>query len=107
MDNQRFTKLVECQLNGCRITLTEKEKVYAGKGSDRLVQFKTAAVLLDCTPIEACAGMMAKHTQALYSAVSRREADQKKWVEWITDHINYLLLLAALVEEAYGNEDEF
>jgi len=44
--------------------------------------------------------MMAKHTVSIYDMCGSGEIyDIAKWDEKITDHINYLLLLRALVED--------
>lgn len=67
---------------------------------------------MSCDPKEALAGMMAKHTISVYDMCrSGKDYPIELWNEKITDHINYLLLLKAIVEEDYwhetlGNESE-
>jgi hypothetical protein len=78
--------------------LITKAREYATE--DRLHNFKVAAALQGCTPAQALAGMMAKHTVSVYDmARNGREYPQALWDEKITDSINYLLLLAAVVRE--------
>jgi hypothetical protein len=76
--------------------------------ADRLHNFKTAADLKGESPRQALAGMLAKHTVSVYDmAMSDRSFPMKQWDEKIIDHINYLILLMAIVqEEMDGLEDE-
>lgn len=79
-----------------------KAKEYAT--DDRLHNFKVAAELENCTPRQALAGMMAKHTVSIYDMCrSDVKFSDDQWNEKITDHINYLLLLRAIVEEENEN----
>ena len=74
---------------------------------DRLSAFKIAASLQGCTPKAALAGMMSKHIVSLYDMCysSLLQFDLEQWDEKITDCINYLILLKALIkeEQAYGS----
>ena len=76
-------------------------------GIDRLNAFKIAASLQGCTPKAALAGMMSKHVVSLYDMCysSLLQFDLEQWDEKITDCINYLILLKALIkeEQAYGS----
>ena len=56
--------------------------------ADRLHNFRVAATMQGITPAQALAGMMAKHTVSIYDMCNSE-----------TDHINYLLLLAAAVRD--------
>lgn len=51
----------------------------------------------------ALGGMMAKHTVSVYDLIRMEEAGAKVkkelWMEKIIDHINYLILLWAMVRE--------
>lgn len=79
-------------------TLITKAKEYATE--DRLHNFKVAAALQGCTPKQALAGMMAKHSVSVYDMCRSTELfAMGQWNEKITDHINYLLILRAMVEE--------
>lgn len=100
-----FKQVFEQQVDRCRVLLTRKTKEYTGDNADRLSAFKAAAALQSCTPERALAGMLAKHIVSLYdmcfadNAVFRPE----EWDEKITDSINYLVLLRAIVKEGEEN----
>ena len=101
MNSKDFEVVLEQRLNKCREILGVKASEYAT--SDRLHNFKVAAVLSGESPIKALGGMMKKHTVSVYDLI---EADNRGediplelWDEKIGDHINYLLLLCALVVE--------
>lgn len=67
---------------------------------DKLRGFKATAALRGTTPQGALAGMMAKHTLSVYDMCeSGEEYPMDVWNEKISDHINYLLLLRAIVQE--------
>jgi len=98
MDTTSFDILVDRELRICKDKLKSKAKEYATV--DRLHNFKVAAALEECTVREALRGMMAKHTVSVYDMCkSEEELPIALWDEKITDHINYLLLLRAVVEE--------
>lgn len=93
-----FEKSIEKQLDYCKELLTAKGQEYTAGKEDRLLVFKKAAVMQGVSPKEALAGMMVKHTVSIYD-MSHGDYPIEKWEEKITDHINYLLLLKALIEE--------
>ena len=99
MKPQEFEKVVYEQLQYCLDLLTKKGKEYDSGEGDRLASFKRAAVLQDVSQKEALAGMMAKHTVSIYEMCEQGEYPVEKWIEKITDSINYLLILRAMVEE--------
>jgi hypothetical protein len=95
---EEFNNVVEEQLTRCTNILIKKADEYATE--DRLHNFKVAAALRDSTPIQALSGMMVKHTVSVYDMCDSGEVFPiELWNEKITDSINYLLLLRALVEE--------
>jgi len=103
MKTEQFDKVITAQLDLCQSVLTNKAVEYAT--ADRLHNFKTASVLLDCSPIQALSGMMVKHTVSIYDMInSGGTYSQALWDEKITDSINYLLLLKAAVVEDLENE---
>lgn len=104
MNNQRFEKVVNEQLERCKNLLLKKGKEYDHSTEDRLHVFKVAGQLEGITPGQALAGMMAKHTISIYDLVSSDCQSIALWDEKITDHINYLLLLKALIEEAHDDK---
>lgn len=97
MNNKDFEVSVLNQVEKCKNLLIAKGEYYQ-TSKDRLDQFKKAAVLQGISPIEALGGMMAKHSTKLFD-IMKTGADYKVWDEVITDHMNYLLLLNALIEE--------
>jgi len=98
MKTEQFNSIIEEQQKRCTDILITKAKEYATE--DRLHNFKVAAVLQMTTPINALAGMMAKHTVSIYDMCrSGQTYSEEMWNEKITDHINYLLLLKALTVE--------
>ena len=70
---------------------------------DRLHNFKAAAALQRITPVEALGGMMVKHTVSVYDLIhdygTGKAIPPELWAEKITDSINYLSLLWALLNE--------
>jgi hypothetical protein len=103
-----FEKLVRQRQEFCRRVLEAKADEYA-PGQDRLSNFKKAAALQGCSPEAALGGLMAKHVIALYDFIDRGEESLHRWDEKITDSINYLHLLEALVLERArdnGTEDK-
>ena len=98
MTATEFERLFEEQVERSRIVLVNKAGEYATE--DRLHNFKVAAALEGKTPEQALAGMMAKHTVSVYDmAESGQPYPMELWQEKITDHINYLFLLNAIVRE--------
>ena len=100
MTATEFERIFEEQVERSRIVLVNKASEYATE--DRLHNFKVAAALEGKTPEQALAGMMAKHTVSVYDmAESGLVYPIELWQEKITDHINYLFLLNAIVREPW------
>ena len=101
---KEVNEIIGAQIELCAATLQRKTGEYAGGCSDRLGSFKSAAALQHGTPSQALAGMLAKHIVSLYDMcfANNVKYDLCTWEEKITDSINYLLLLKAIVKE----EDE-
>ena len=98
MTTTDFERIFEEQVERSRSVLVYKAKEYATE--DRLHNFRVAAALEGKTPEQALAGMMAKHTVSVYDmAESGLAYPIELWQEKITDHINYLFLLNAIVRE--------
>lgn len=98
MNAEQFNAVLNEQLETIKGILQSKAKEYAT--DDRLHNFKVAAEIQNCTPEQALAGMMAKHTISVYDMInSGEDYSVEQWSEKITDHINYLILLKALVKE--------
>lgn len=90
----------------CREILQKKTKEYTGDDTDRLGAFKAAAALQHTTPERALAGMLAKHIVSLYDMCFADSVsfDAGTWDEKITDSLNYLFLLKAIVKEGQTNQ---
>lgn len=103
MTATEFERIFEEQVERSRIVLVNKASEYATE--DRLHNFRVAAALEGKTPEQALAGMMAKHTVSVYDmAESGLAYPIDLWQEKITDHINYLFLLNAIVREGRPTE---
>lgn len=101
MTGKDFNEVIDTQLNYCKELLTKKGKEYDTDSDDRLHSFKVAAEMQHITPKQALAGMMAKHTVSIYDMCAEGDHGIYKWQEKITDSINYLLLLKAMVMEEF------
>ena len=98
MHVEQFAEVMGAQFQLCEDVLVDKRREYAT--AEVLHNFYQAAKMQNITPLEALAGMMAKHTVSLYDMCrSEYNFDMSKWNEKITDHINYLILLKAIVIE--------
>lgn len=105
MNNKDFTALVNEQLEYCRKLLTSKGEEYSLE-EDRLCAFKRAASLQEESPKQALCGMMTKHVISIYDmCLSDQKYTDERWTEKITDTMNYLLLLKAIVMEE--NHEEY
>ena len=108
MTHKRFEQVINERIEKCFKLMGAKSDEYATE--DKLHNFKVAAELQNCSPLTALAGMMAKHTVSVYDLIRDYEdcepIEKAMWDEKIGDHINYLLLLTALIDEAYTVESE-
>ena len=103
----------------CADTLQKKTKEYTGDDTDRLGAFKAddtdrlgafkaAAALQHATPQRALAGMMAKHIISIYDMCfsDRKTFELAVWEEKITDSLNYLFLLKAVIKEELEHQPD-
>ena len=98
MTGNTFDALTKEQIDRSLAGLLSKSDEYATE--DRLHNFRTAAAMQGLTDKQALAGMMAKHTVSVYDMCwSGEDYPLALWEEKITDSINYLLLLNAMVRE--------
>lgn len=105
MTNQDFRRVIDDQIGYCTSLLISKGEEYDNDTDDRLHSFKTAAMLQGITPKQALAGMLAKHTISIFDMCQEKGVCSiEKWTEKITDHINYLLLLKAMIVEEKNDE---
>lgn len=100
-----FNKAVKEQLLTCENLLLNKGHEYAPGAVetnevDRLAHFKKAAALTGTTQKAALFGMLAKHIVSVSDmCTDGKKYKRDRWIEKITDSINYLLILRAVVEE--------
>ena len=104
MTCEKFNKIVDEQFSYCNELLGVKNKEYKGE-IDRLHTFEVAASLQGVDKKQALAGIMVKHTVSIYDMCKSGEYSLEKWTEKITDHINYLLLLKAMITEEIEHEE--
>lgn len=99
MKAEDFEIIIEEQIAKCKDILCTKAEEYASN-SNRLHNFYVASELQNVSPMRALSGMMAKHTISIYDLCDMDHlASKELWDEKITDSINYLLLLQAVVHE--------
>ncbi len=105
---QEVNAVFDEQVRLCADTLQKKTKEYTGDDTDRLGAFKAAAALQHTTPERALAGMLAKHIVSLYDMCFDNDTDYgiSTWEEKITDSLNYLFLLKAIVKEGHTNQTD-
>lgn len=99
MNAERFDQVLNEQIKRVIDILGSKADEYASD-KDRLHNFKASGMLQHISPIEALRGKMAKHTISIYDMIGSGVVYPiEQWDEKITDHINYLILLRALLIE--------
>lgn len=100
-----FNDVVIRQMECCKSMLVTKGNEYAPDAMenveiDRLAHFKKAATLMRTTPKIALMGMLVKHYISIMDmSMDDKDYPVEQWDEKITDSINYLLILRAIVEE--------
>lgn len=100
MNELEFEKIVDEQIEHIQTVLKKKALEYAT--SDRLHNFKVAAVMQGTTPEKALGGMLAKHIVSIYDLINGDlgvTPTKELWDEKIGDAINYLILLKAVVND--------
>ena len=100
MTLENFNVSIAEQLEYCMALLVTKAGEYAPNAEiDRLASFKVAAALQGVSEKEALCGMLAKHIVSVYEMCrDDKQYSHEKWVEKITDSINYLLILRAMID---------
>lgn len=104
MNSKDFNKAINAQIDTCVNLLTSKGAEYStvrlsDENCDRLAHFKKAAAIMDTTPKQALMGMLSKHLVSVSGMCAGGKYSAERWSEKITDSINYLLILRAMVEE--------
>jgi hypothetical protein len=107
MQADRFSEVTFDQIDHCLDVLETKSAEYSFSG-DRLEHFKNSAAEQDINPKQALWGMASKHFVSI-NGMCKADLKAKDlraknlWREKITDSLNYLFLLWALVEEETEN----
>ena len=106
MTTKELEAVFEEQVQRCREVLLIKGKEYTPDEADRFSSFKTAAVLQHTSQENALLGMLSKHIVSLYdmSFVGTDHYDMAVWDEKITDALNYLFILTAILKEEKSSE---
>lgn len=113
MNNEQFENLREEFLSKEAQLLEFKGREY-GADFDRLLNFKEISALTNMKSVDVCLLYMLKHIQSLVLAIKSRNY-QSKWYwsntygneglkQRIADARNYLLLLAACIEEEVNTD---
>ena len=99
MKIEDFDKIVEERIKKIRKILKSKGEEYSSK-KDRLHNFKVAARKLDCSPERALQGMDMKHVVSIDDIINKNGSYSVAYIEEkLGDHINYMILLEALLKE--------
>jgi hypothetical protein len=105
MTQEKFNDVVIRQMDFCTSLLMTKGTEYAPDALinheiDRLAHFKKAAALMNTTSRAALFSMLAKHLVSISDmCMDEKNHPVEKWDEKITDSINYLFILRAIIEE--------
>lgn len=103
MKEEDLKKIMEKQFERCMVVMLGKSIEYTEGSDEKLEHFRAAAALMGVTPEAALMGMMSKHLVSVADMCMDQRGSgaygMDRWDEKITDSINYLLLLRAIVEE--------
>lgn len=100
MDVSQFAEIFEEQFQTSDSMLNSKRKEYANQNVDVLHNFRQAAHLEQTTMRAALGGFLVKHIVSVFDMIHEDELrDMAVWDEKITDSLNYLILLKAIVVE--------
>lgn len=103
MKTEELRESMEHQFGRCMNIMAGKSEEYTEGSQDKLEHFKAAAALMGVKPEAALMGMMSKHLVSVADMCmdSRGSGAYSldRWNEKITDSMNYLFLLKAIVEE--------
>jgi len=98
---EEYNRILKETVDSCLNLLTKKKEEYSPNGIFH--NFEVAAKLQNTTPEAALGGMLCKHTVSLYDMIKGgiKSYTPEMWNEKIYDHINYLLILKAMVHDEY------
>jgi len=98
MTPSKFKQIVNAQFAECKYILSQREEIYCSDG-DRLDNFKRVSVGTRTSPKHVLMNLVGKQWDALNLAVANDRPMDENYTEWITDIINYMLLLKGLLLE--------
>lgn len=99
MQTEEFNDIIGERISKSLAVLVKKAGEYA-QNDDRLHNFRAAQGLTGKSMRQTLGGMMLKHTVSIYDMInSDQDYPNAVWDEKLGDHINYLLLLEAVVAE--------
>lgn len=106
LNTKQLEEVIDAQLDNCRNVLLQKGNEYApasqeDNDEDRLKHFEKAASIMNTTRKRALFNLMSKHLISISDLTAEEDTEYpiSLWEEKITDTINYLLLLKAIVIE--------
>ena len=103
MKTEELQKIMNRQFDVCMNIMAGKSEEYTEGSDDKLEHFRAAAALMGVTPEAALMGMLSKHLVSVADMCMDQRGSaaysQERWSEKITDSMNYLFLLKAIVEE--------
>ena len=106
MTHEDFDRVIRQQIHRTTGILLKKQEEYA-TDDDRLHNFHAGSGLTGRTPEQVCGGFLLKHIISIFDMIEDGiPHDLDIWNEKISDAINYLLLLRAIVEDEVVDWDE-
>lgn len=96
-----FKILTVERFRACMDLMCGKKNEEYSRNNDKLHNFKVAGRILNCSPEEALKGMMIKHLVSIFDIIDDlpKLPDEEILNEKITDSLNYIVLLEALIKE--------
>lgn len=100
MTTETFNRIVDEQLKYCKELLNSKGQEYNVENDEKLDNFFRGQFLAGMQQERVCVMYMLKHIVSIYQMSENPDGYSKaKWIEKITDTINYLLNLRCILEE--------
>lgn len=106
MTQEEYEVFVKKQVDYCLDLLFNRNAMYNNPEQqvDRMRNFRSTAYLLHTDPITAAGSMASKHIAHLYDLISDgQDHPEDVWREPISDCINYLLIISALMQSGERN----
>lgn len=105
MKQEKLKEIMHEQFDHCMDMMTRKSEEYTQESDDKLEHFKAAAALMGITPAAALMGMLSKHLVSVADMCMDPRGSlaysMERWSEKITDSMNYMFLLKAIIKEEY------